>query len=83
VLDPSQNETLNGAIARRGKGHISIEGHGDAQADTPEAQQAAVDLAVKRAQAIADWFRSKFIPADALRLSATAFGRGASVSDTP
>ncbi len=83
VLDPSQNETLNGAIARRGKGHISIEGHGDAQADTPEAQQAAVDLAVKRSQAIADWFRSKFIPADALRLSATAFGRGASVSDTP
>jgi outer membrane protein OmpA-like peptidoglycan-associated protein len=84
VLDSSQIETLKDVTGRRGKGHIDVEGHGDAQADSPEAQQAALDLAVRRAQAVAaDLVREQHVPPAAIRLSATAFGRGASLRTTP
>jgi len=82
VLDSSQNETLKDAVAKRGKGHIEVEGHGDAAGDSPDAQLAAVTLALKRAQAIADALQKMHVPADAIRLSATAFGRGAALRDS-
>jgi len=79
VLDPSQTETVKGAAAKRGKGHIDVEGHGDALADSPEAQLAAIDLGLKRAQAVAEALEKQHVPAEAIRLSATPFGRGASL----
>ena len=81
VLDPSQNETLKDIVAKRGKGHIEVEGHGDAQADSPDAQQAAITLALKRAQAIADALQKMHVLPESIRLSATAFGRGAALRD--
>jgi outer membrane protein OmpA-like peptidoglycan-associated protein len=81
VLDPSQDETLGTAKVRRGKGHILIEGHGETQSDAPAAQEAAIALGLKRAQAVAAAFVKMGVPPGDLILSATAFGRGASVRD--
>jgi outer membrane protein OmpA-like peptidoglycan-associated protein len=78
-LDSSQTETLKGPMAKRGNGSIAIEGHGDAASDSPSGQEAALRLGLQRAQAIAAKYEKMGVPGDALVLSATAFGRGASV----
>jgi outer membrane protein OmpA-like peptidoglycan-associated protein len=83
TLDPSQNETLRHAIATRGKGHIAIDGHGETQSDAPAGQEAALTLGLQRALTIATRLEKFGVPADALRLSATAFGRGATVTTVP
>ncbi len=80
-LDPSQNETLGAARVNRGKGHILIEGHGETVSDTPAAQEAAIGLGLQRAQAVAAAFVKMGVPPSDLIMSATAFGRGASVRD--
>jgi outer membrane protein OmpA-like peptidoglycan-associated protein len=81
VLDPSQNETLGTAKVERGKGRILIEGHGETQSDAPAAQEAAIGLGLKRAQAVAVSLVKMGVPPEQLILSATAFGRGASLRD--
>lgn len=83
TLDPSQNETLKDVVAHRGKGRILVEGHGEAAADTPAAQTAALDLALQRASAIAAALQEMGVPGAAIELSGTAFGRGAALRDTP
>jgi outer membrane protein OmpA-like peptidoglycan-associated protein len=81
TLQVSQKDALQDAVEHRGKGVISIEGHGEAVADTPGAQQQAVELGLKRASAIAAALGKKHVPADKMLLSATAFGRDAVVRD--
>ncbi len=79
TLDHSQGETLKDVAGRRGHGQIEIEGHGETQADSPGAQAAALALGLKRAQAIAAGLAALHVPQDSMRLSATAFGRDASL----
>ena len=83
TLDPSQNETLRHAIATRGKGHITIDGHGETQSDAPAGQEAALTLGLQRALAIATRLQKFGAPAESLQLSSTAFGRGATVTASP
>jgi outer membrane protein OmpA-like peptidoglycan-associated protein len=83
VLDPSQTETLKDVAERRAHGQIAIEGHGETQADSPAAQEAALALGLKRAQAIAGKLASLKVPKDKMQLSATAFGRDASLRLIP
>ncbi len=81
VLDPSQNETIGAARVHRGSGAIAIDGHGETQSDSPAAQETAIGLGLKRAQAVAAALVKMGVPPDKLVLSATAFGRGASIRD--
>ncbi len=83
VLDTSQTITIKDAAAHRGRGSIEVEGHGDAQSDSPAAQEAALDLALKRAQAVAAALEAQRVPGQAIHVAATAFGRGAAVRDVP
>lgn len=79
VLDPSQTETIKQAAFHRGHGTIEVEGHGQAVSDAPAGQEAALALALKRAQAVAVALEKQRVPAAAIRISATAFGLGASL----
>jgi outer membrane protein OmpA-like peptidoglycan-associated protein len=79
TLAPSQRVTLRDIAQQRGKGAIAVEGHGEASADAPGAQQQAVGLGLQRAAAIAAALTQLHVPADRIVLSATAFGRDASV----
>jgi len=81
ALQPSQKDALQDAVEHRGKGTIAIEGHGEAAAETPGAQQQGVELGLKRASAIAAALGKMHVPADKIVLSATAFGRDAVVRD--
>ncbi len=83
VLDPSQTETLNDAVAHRAGGQIFVEGHGETLSDAPSGQEAALGLALERAQAVATKLEKMGVPQNALVLSVTAFGRGASVKAVP
>jgi outer membrane protein OmpA-like peptidoglycan-associated protein len=83
TLDHSQIPTLRDAINHRGHGDIEVEGHGDTTADSPTAQAAALTLGLKRAQSIAKELAALHVPHDKIRLSATAFGRDASLRLIP
>ena len=83
VLDSSQTVTIKDAASHRGHGHIDVEGHGDTPSDSPPAQEAALDLGLKRAQAVARALEAQHVPAGSIRIAATAFGRGAAVRDVP
>jgi outer membrane protein OmpA-like peptidoglycan-associated protein len=75
TFNPSQVATVKDVVQKRGKGTIAVEGHGEAAADTPGAQQAAVELGLKRAQAVAKELAALHVPPGNILLSATAFGR--------
>jgi outer membrane protein OmpA-like peptidoglycan-associated protein len=83
VLDSSQDITVKDIASRRRKGSIEVEGHGQAVSDSPGGQEAAVDLGLKRAQAVAKQLEAEHVPPQAIRLSATAFGAGASLTLAP
>jgi outer membrane protein OmpA-like peptidoglycan-associated protein len=83
TLDHSQTETLKDIAGRRGHGQIEIEGHGETQADSPTAQATALALGLKRAQAVATGLAALHVPQDKMLLSATAFGRDASLRLIP
>jgi outer membrane protein OmpA-like peptidoglycan-associated protein len=82
-VTPSQKETLDDVKGRRGKGTIEIIGLGDADSDTPLGQEAAIDLALRRARAIAQAFEAMHVPQSAMRLAARPYGRGAIVHLLP
>ncbi len=83
VVTPSQKETLGTIKSSLGKGSIEIIGLGDAESDTPLGQEAAIDLALRRARAIAEAFEAMHVPQSALRLAARPYGRGALVHVLP
>ena len=83
VLDSSQTITVKDAAAHRGKGAIEVEGHGDAASDSPGGQEAALQLAIKRTEALTKALEAQHVPSGAIRISATAFGRGASLRLAP
>jgi outer membrane protein OmpA-like peptidoglycan-associated protein len=65
--------------AKRGNGTISITGYGDSASSDPDAQSAAVNLGLSRAQSIVDALKAAGVPGNAIRVSAEASGRGASL----
>ncbi len=79
----SQNEALKGIAGRRGNQTIEITGAGDAASDTPEGQAAAIELALRRAHAVAKGLEAMHVPPASIRLAAYAFGRGATVRLIP
>jgi outer membrane protein OmpA-like peptidoglycan-associated protein len=83
TLPPSQMPTIHDLVNTRGKGTLAIEGHGEAIADTPGAQQSALELGVQRAQSIAAAFGKLHVPPEKITLGATAFGRDAAVRLIP
>jgi len=83
TLPPSQMQTLKDVVSHRKAQTIEITGLGDAESDTPEGQEAAIDLALQRARAVADAFSALHVPQASLRIAARPYGRGAVVSLLP
>ncbi len=78
VLAASQAGTLHAIAVRRGAGPVFVHGYGDAASDAPHDQSVALTLAAFRARAVALALEREGVPASAIRISAAAFGRGAS-----
>jgi outer membrane protein OmpA-like peptidoglycan-associated protein len=84
-LDGASNLTTPAAdevkafAAKRGNGTIAITGYGDSASSDPDAQSAAVNLGLSRAQSIVDALKAAGVPGTAIRVSAEASGRGASL----
>jgi outer membrane protein OmpA-like peptidoglycan-associated protein len=83
ILRQSQMQTLQQIAGSRKKRRLQITGLGEAVSDTPDGQAAAIELGLKRAQAVAQAFASLHVPDNAMVLSAYAFGRGAEVKVLP
>ncbi len=77
VLGASQTQALKDFLSHRRKQGIEVVGLGGAASDTPDGQAAAIELALRRARAVAVALQAQRVPANAIRLSADAFGRGA------
>jgi outer membrane protein OmpA-like peptidoglycan-associated protein len=80
TLPPSATLNLRRfALAHKGV-PITITGHGEAVLHSPEAQSGALDLALRRAAAIAVPLAAAGVSAANLRLHAEAAGQGATAS---
>jgi outer membrane protein OmpA-like peptidoglycan-associated protein len=69
--------------AKRGNGTIAITGYGDSASNDPDAQSAALNLGLSRAQSIVDALKADGVPGTSIRVSAEASGRGASLHLLP
>ncbi len=65
--------------AKRGNATISVIGYGDSVSSDPDAQSAALNLGLSRAQSIVDALKADGVPGTAIRVSAEASGRGAAL----
>jgi outer membrane protein OmpA-like peptidoglycan-associated protein len=65
--------------SKRGNGTIAVTGYGDSVSSDPDAQSAAVNLGISRAQSIVDALKAAGVPGNAIRVSAEASGRGAAL----
>jgi flagellar motor protein MotB len=79
ALSQPATEEVKAFAAKRGKGTISIVGYGDAVSSEPEVQSAALNLGLSRAQSIVEALKAAGVPGNAIRVSAEASGRGASL----
>ncbi|MSP00666.1 MAG: hypothetical protein EXR07_06395 [Acetobacteraceae bacterium] len=85
-FDPRSASLNEAALARikviassRGELGIGVTGHGDAGASDPLTQSEALDLALRRAQALATALVAQGVPNAFLRVNAEAAGRGANL----
>lgn len=78
-LSQAANDEVKAFAAKRGNRSISVTGYGDIASGSPDAQSAAVNLGLSRAQSIVDALKADGVPGDAVRVSAEASGRGASL----
>ena len=78
-LSPPAADEVKAFAAKRGTATIAVTGYGDATASDPDAQSAALTLGLSRAQAVLDALKADGVPATAVRVSAEASGRGASM----
>jgi outer membrane protein OmpA-like peptidoglycan-associated protein len=69
-------DTLKQLAERRGAGTIVVTGFGDAAANDPDAQSAALTLGLSRAQAMAAALVAAGVPGSAVQVGAEATGRG-------
>jgi outer membrane protein OmpA-like peptidoglycan-associated protein len=78
-LSTPATDEVKAFATKRGSGTISIVGYGDSASSDPDAQSAALDLGLSRAQSIVDALKAAGVPGNAIRVSAEASGRGASL----
>ena len=78
-LSPPASDEVKAFASKRGNRTISVVGYGDSVSSDPDAQSAALDLGLSRAQSIVDALKSAGVPGNAIRVSAEASGRGASL----
>ena len=78
-LTPPAADEVKAFAAKRGNGTISVVGYGDSASSDPDAQSAAVNLGLSRAQSIVDVLKAAGVPGNAIRVSAEASGRGAAL----
>jgi outer membrane protein OmpA-like peptidoglycan-associated protein len=79
TLSQPATDEVKAFAAKRGKATISVTGYGDASSSEPESQAAALNLGLTRAQSIVDALKAAGVPGNAIRVSAEASGRGASL----
>lgn len=77
-LPPDAEASLRALAGRRGNAAVLVSASGDASAAALGSQEAALPLALRRTQALADALVAAGVPSGAIRLSASALGRGAS-----
>jgi outer membrane protein OmpA-like peptidoglycan-associated protein len=65
--------------AKRGNATISVTGFGDSTSSDPDAQSAALNLGLARAQSIVDALKVAGVPGPSIRVSAEASGHGAAL----
>lgn len=65
--------------AKRGTATISVTGFGDAASSDPDAQSAALNLGLARAQSIVEALKADGVPGTSIRVSAEASGHGAAL----
>jgi outer membrane protein OmpA-like peptidoglycan-associated protein len=78
-LSQAATDEVKAFAAKRGNGTIAITGYGDSPSSDPEAQSAALHLGLSRAQSILEALKGAGVPGAAIRVSAEASGRGASL----
>jgi outer membrane protein OmpA-like peptidoglycan-associated protein len=78
-LGQPETDEVKAFAAKRGNGTISVVGYGDSASSNPDAQSAALNLGLSRAQSIVDVLKAAGVPGTAIRVSAEASGRGASL----
>jgi outer membrane protein OmpA-like peptidoglycan-associated protein len=78
-LSAAAADEVKAFAGQRGNAVIGVTGHGDTVASDPAAQSAALNLGLARAQSIVNALRAAGVPGDAIRVSAEASGRGASL----
>jgi outer membrane protein OmpA-like peptidoglycan-associated protein len=78
-LSAPATDEVKAFAARRGTGTIAVTGFGDVVSSDPDAQSAAVNLGLSRAQSIVDALKAAGVPGNAIRVSAEASGRGAAL----
>jgi outer membrane protein OmpA-like peptidoglycan-associated protein len=79
TLTPPATGEVKAFASKRGNGTISVVGYGDSTSSDPDAQSAALSLGLSRAQSIVDALKTAGVPGNAIRVSAEASGRGASL----
>jgi outer membrane protein OmpA-like peptidoglycan-associated protein len=78
-LSPPAADEVKAFAATRGTGTISVIGYGDSTSSDPDAQSAALNLGLSRAQSIVEALKADGVPGTAIRVSAEASGRGAAL----
>ena len=76
-LSQPATEEVKAFASKRGNGTISVTGYGDSASSDPDAQSAALNLGLSRAQSIEQALKAAGVPGAAIRVSAEASGRGA------
>jgi outer membrane protein OmpA-like peptidoglycan-associated protein len=79
TLSQPATDEVKAFATKRGNGTISVVGYGDSISSDPDAQAAALNLGLSRAQSIVDALKTAGVPGNAIRVSAEASGRGASL----
>jgi outer membrane protein OmpA-like peptidoglycan-associated protein len=82
-LSQPATDEVKAFAAKRGNGTIVVTGYGDSTSSDPDAQSAALTLGLSRAQSIVDALKAAGVPGTAVRVSAEASGRGASLHLLP
>lgn len=75
-IPPTSATRLQGLVGQRGNALIAVTGYGEAADSSPDAQAAALKLALARAQAIAAALIADGVPSTAVQIDAQAMGRG-------
>jgi outer membrane protein OmpA-like peptidoglycan-associated protein len=78
-LSAPATDEVKAFAAKRGNGTIAVTGYGDSASSDPAAQSSALNLGLSRAQSIVDALKAAGVPGTAIRVSAEASGRGASL----